>query len=153
MKFRRSSHSVYDCQYHVVWVTKYRKRALREEHERDECEKVLRRSALEYGMEIMEIDVDVDHVHLHIQIPPQTSVGKAVDILKSISARWMFKRFQYLRKILWAGELWGASYFVRSIGDGVTADAVRKYILDHAFKALEPAQAELFPKVRVKAKR
>ena len=104
-------------------------------------------------MNILHIEVDVDHVHIHVEIPPQRSVGEAIGILKSISARWMFKRFQYLRRIQWAGELWGASYFVRSIGDGVTAAAVKKYILSHAYKALEPAQAELFPEKSLKGKR
>ncbi len=98
MKFHRSSHAVYDCQYHIVWATKYRRRVLREEHERVECVKVLRRAALEYGMNILHVEVDVDHVHIHIEIGPQRSVGDAVGILKSISARWMFKRFQYLKR-------------------------------------------------------
>ena len=112
----------------------------------EECEKLLRRSAQEYGMEIIAAEVDVDHVHLYLQIPPQRAVGRAVGILKSISARMMFKRFPYLKRKLWAGELWEESYFVRSIGEGVTAEMVKRYIETHSDKAVEPVQAELFPK-------
>jgi putative transposase len=153
MGFFRSSHAVFECQYHVVWATKYRKRALKEPHEREFCEQVLRRAAAEYGMHIETIEVDVDHVHIYIFIPPQRSVGSAVRILKSISARLMFKRFQYLKRMLWGGNLWGASYFVRTVGEGVTAAMVRRYIQDHADKGLEPAQGDLFPSREFKSKK
>lgn len=96
-------------------------------------------------MWVQEIEVDPNHVHLQIEIPPQRSVGSAVRILKSISARLVFKKFGYLKKKLWAGELWGDGYFVRTVGDEVTAAIVRRYIQDHATEGLEPAQRELFP--------
>ena len=145
MSFRRSSHAVFECQYHVIWVTKYRKRVMTLPHEREYCEQVLRRAAAEYGMSILAVEVDEDHVHLYIEIPPQRSVGRGVGILKSVSARLMFKRFGYFRRKLWAGELWGDSYFARTVGEGVTAAIVRRYIDEHAEKGLEPAQGELFP--------
>ena len=152
MGFHRSSHSIFECQYHVVWATKYRKRVLTLPHEREFCEQVLRRTAAEFGMNILSLEVDEDHVHLHIEIPPQRSVGKGIGILKSVSARLMFKRFNYLRKKLWGGEFWGDSYFARTVGDGVTAAMVKRYILNHAEKGLESAQGELFPSV-VKSKK
>ncbi len=140
----RSSHSVFDCRYHLVWTTKYRKRVLLNEQERVDCEGVLRRAAREYGMGIEALEVDVDHVHTYIQIPPQRSVGRAVGILKSVSARFMFKRYPYLKRKLWAGELWGDGYFARTVGDGVTAAMVKLYIEQHADKGLGTAQGELF---------
>ena len=152
MSFHRSSHSVFECQYHVVWATKYRKRVMTLPHEREYCEQVLRRAATEYGMNIQSIEVDEDHAHLYIEIPPQRSVGRGVGILKSVSARLMFRRFSYFRRKLWGGELWGDSYFVRTVGEGVTAAMVRRYIADHADKGLEPAQGELFPREEVKPK-
>ncbi len=108
---------------------------------------------MEYGMNIQAIEVDEYHVHVYIEIPPQRSVGSAVGILKSVSARMMFKRFSYLKRKLWAGEFWGDSYFVRTVGDGVTAAMVKKYISDHAEKGLAPAQGELFPKTVTKRKK
>ena len=153
MKLHRSSHSVFQCIYHIVWSTKYRKRALSESWQRDFCKNVIIKAASEFGMWIHEIEVDSDHVHLQIEVPPQRSVGSAVRILKSVSARIMFKRFGYLKKKLWAGELWGDGYFVRTVGDEVTAALVRRYIENHADKGLEPAQGELFPKGKVKQKR
>ena len=147
--FRRTSHAVYDCKYHLIWPVKYRKRALRHEHEREECAKLLRRIGEEYGMEVEAVEVDEDHVHLHAVIPPQRSVGRAVGIFKSLSARKMFKRFPHLKRMLWSGELWADGYCVRSVGEGVTAAMVRRYIESHAERASDPVQAELFPKGKV----
>jgi len=64
-----------------------------------------------------------------------------------------FRRFQYLKRKLWGGNLWGASYFVRTVGEGVTAAMVRRYIRDHAEKGLEPAQGELFAADEFKSKK
>ena len=153
MKFHRSSHSVFQCLYHIVWSTKYRKRALTEEYQREFCEAVIRRAATEYGMWIHSIEVDSDHVHIQIEVPPQRSVGSAVRVLKSISARLVFRKFGGLKKKLWAGELWGDGYFVRTVGDEVTAAIVKRYIDAHAEKGLEPAQGELFAASRTKPKR
>ena len=120
-------------------------------HEKDYCEQLLRRTAVEYGMNIISVEVDDDHVHVYIEIPPQRSVGEAVRILKSVSARLMFKRFDYFKRKLWSGKLWGASYFARTVGEGVTAAMVRRYIEEHADKGLESAQGELFPKEESKS--
>ena len=144
--FKRSSHAVFDCRYHLIWTVKYRKRALKHQHEREECEELLRRVGREYGMEVDAVSVDEDHVHVSIEIPPQRSVGRAVGILKSISARKMFKRFPYLKRQLWAGELWSDGYFARTTGEGVTAAVVKRYIESHEERALGPVQPELFTK-------
>ena len=105
-------------------------------------------------MDLKAVEVDLDHVHLYIGLPPQRAVGSAVRILKSISARKMFVRFPYLKRKLWAGELWGDGYFVRTIGEGVTAEMVNRYIEQHGAKeALRAAQGELFPKEKARAKR
>jgi len=153
MGFHRSSHAVWECKYHLVWSTKYRKKALISEYERDECKKVLRRAAEQFGMNMLSVEVDIDHIHLYIEIPPQRSVGSAVGVLKSVSAIHMFKKFPGLKKKLWAGNLWEASYFVRSVGEGVTADMVKKYIEHHAEHAQTSVQVELFPKGKSGTKR
>ena len=121
--------------------------------QRSYCEEVIKRAAQEYGMWIHAIEVDLNHVHLEIEIPPQRSVGSAVRILKSISARLVFKKFPYFKKKLWAGELWNDGYFVRTVGDEVTASIVKRYIDEHAIRGLEPVQGELFPLGKSKPRR
>ena len=104
-------------------------------------------------MLILSCEIDPDHVHVYMEIPPQRAVGSAVRIMKSISARVMFKRFPYLKNKFWSGELWGDGYFARTVGEGVNAEIIRRYIERHADKGLEPAQGELFPKGKVRPKR
>lgn len=67
MSFRRSSHSAFECQHHVVWTTKYRNRVMTLGSERDYCAEVLRRAASGYEMWIEGLEVDEDHVHLYLE--------------------------------------------------------------------------------------
>ena len=144
---RRSSHAVFDCRYHLVWATKRRRRALREPHERQYCARLLRRVAEKYDMDVLGMEVDEDHVHLYVAIPPQQSVGSAVGKFKSLSARHLVKRFPYLRRHFFDGPVWSPSYFVRTIGEGVTAETVSRYIETHEERAeLGSVQEELFAK-------
>ncbi len=84
--------------------------------------------AARYGMEIDTLEVMPDHVHLFLSAPPKYSPSRVVQIIKSISARELFRCHPELRKQLWGGELWSDGYFVRSVGDEVTATVIRRYI-------------------------
>ena len=127
MGIRRAKHAVYDLKYHLAWIPKYRKHILGKEVS-DYLREVFRQIAEEYGFGIDTLEVMEDHVHIFVEAPPKYSPAQVVQIMKSISAREVFKRFPKLRKELWAGELWNDGYFVRSVGDKVTADIIRKYI-------------------------
>jgi putative transposase len=81
-----------------------------------------------YELEIDTLEVMSDHVHMFLIVPPKYSPSNVVQILKSVSARELFSRHAELREELWGGELWSDGYFVRSIGDEVTADVIRWYI-------------------------
>ena len=127
MGIRRTQHAVYDLKYHLVWIPKYRKRVLGGEIS-EFVKEVFGRIAEEYGLCIDTMEVMEDHVHVFVEAPPRYSPAEVVQILKSISAREVFKKFPKLRKQLWAGELWSDGYFARSVGDKVTAEIIRKYI-------------------------
>ncbi len=127
MGIRRTKHAVYDLKYHLVWIPKYRKQILGGEVS-VYLKEVFGRIAEEYGFRIDTMEVVEDHVHIFVEALPKYSPAEIVQIMKSISAREVFKKFPKLRKLLWAGELWNDGYFVRSVGDEVTADIIRKYI-------------------------
>ena len=127
MGIRRTKHAVYDLKYHVVWIPKYRKDILDKEVS-DYLKATFNKIAEGYGFRIDTMEVMEDHVHIFVEVPPRYSPAQVVQIMKSISAREVFKVFPDLRKQLWAGELWNDGYFVRSVGDKVTADVIRKYI-------------------------
>ena len=127
MGIRKTKHAVYDLKYHLVWIPKYRKDILDKEVS-EYLKSTFNKIAEEYGFRIDTMEVMGDHVHIFIEVPPKYSPARVVQIMKSISAREIFKKFPELRKQLWAGELWNDGYFVRSVGDEVTADIIRKYI-------------------------
>jgi putative transposase len=124
---KRTSHAVYDLKYHMVWVPKYRKMILG-----GELAKRLKMSfeqiSERYEFEIDTMEVKDDHVHLFLSAPPRYSPAEIVQIIKSISAKMVFKQFPEVKKELWGGEFWSDGYFVRSVGDKVTSEVIRRYI-------------------------
>jgi len=122
-----SAHAVYDLKYHLVWTPKYRGELLIGEVA-EATREILDAIAEAYDMEIDTLEVMEDHVHVFLSCPPRYSPARVMQILKSVSAREFYTRFSWLRRKLWGGELWGDGYFVRSVGDQVTAEIIRRYI-------------------------
>ena len=127
MGIRSTKSAVYDLKYHLVWVPKYRKNIFDNELKKF-VKEIFQQIADEYEFSIDTMEVMEDHVHVFIEAPPRYSQSEIVQILKSISAREVFRKYPKLSKQLWAHELWNDGYFVRSVGDKVTADIIRKYI-------------------------
>lgn len=143
MVIKRTSHAVYDTKYHLVWAPKYRKWIVREDI-RQRAAELLREIADNFQFEIEEMEVAKDHVHLFLNFPPRYAIAKVVGILKSISASELFKEFPELRRQLWGGEFWEDGYFVRTVGDQVTAEVVKRYIQYHRHDERDGGQLNLF---------
>jgi putative transposase len=143
MVIKRTSHAVYDTKYHLVWAPKYRKWLVREDI-RQRAAELLREIADNFQFEIEEMEVAKDHVHLFLNFPPRYAIAKVVGILKSISASEPFKEFPELRRQLWGGEFWEDGYFVRTVGDQVTAEVVKRYIQYHRHDERDGGQLDLF---------
>jgi putative transposase len=124
---KRTSHAVYDLKYHMVWVPKYRKMILRGELAK-KVKTTFQEICERYEFEIDTMEVKDDHIHLFLSAPPRYSPARVVQIIKSISAKMVFKQFPEVKKQLWGGEFWGDGYFVRSVGDKVTSEVIRRYI-------------------------
>ena len=132
---KRTSHAVYDLKYHFVWIPKYRKMVLKEPIAK-RVEQVFREIAEIYGFEIETMAVVEDHVHIFLSAPPKYTPGDIVRILGSRSAKAVFKEFPQVRRELGAGEFWSDGYFVRSVGDQVTTEIIKRYIEYHNTKQL-----------------
>jgi putative transposase len=143
MAIKRTSHAVYDTSYHLVWCPKYRKKIFKRGDVRERAEQLIHEISEEYGFEIVEIEVAIEHVHILLSFPPKRSIGEVVRIIKSNSARELFREFPSLKRRLWAGELWEDGYFVRTVGDRMTRDVIKKYIQHHRDLAQGPAQLDL----------
>lgn len=143
MAIRRTSHAVYDTRYHLVWAPKYRKWILKGDLRKfvEECFKEI---AQLNEFEIEALEVAEDHVHIFLGFPPRYSISQVVQRLKGNSARRIFQVFPEVKKELWGGEFWEDGYFARTVGDKVTKDIIKKYIVYHRHKEKLPQQLQLF---------
>lgn len=124
---KRTSHAVYDLKYHLVWVPKYRKMVLKGRIA-ERLQEIFQGIAERYEFEIDSMGVMEDHIHVFLSAPPRYAPAEIVQIMKSISAKMIFQEFPQVKEQLWGGELWNDGYFVRSTGDKVTSEVIRKYI-------------------------
>lgn len=144
MGIRATKHAVYELKYHLVWVPKFRAKIMGGEV-RQYLKVVFQQIADEYEFQIDTMEVMDDHVQVFIEAPPRYAPAQVVQILKSISAREVFKKFPKMRRAKWSGMIWGDGYFVGSVGDKVTADVIRKYI-QYQKQEETPSQLKMFEK-------
>lgn len=121
------SHNVTVLIYHLVFPAKYR-RAVFDEHVdsvlRDVCLDIEKR----YQMKFLEIGTDKDHVHFLVQSVPTYSVTKIVTMIKSLTAREIFRRCPQVKKQLWGGEFWTDGYFASTVGKHGNEDVIVRYV-------------------------
>ena len=143
MELKRTSHAVYDTKYHLVWTPKYRKWILKGEV-RTRVQEIFEEISKSHEFEIDTLEVAKEHVHIFLSFPPRYSISRVVGMLKSISASVIFKEYPEVKQELWGGEFWEDGYFVRTVGDNVTAEVIRKYIKYHREQEKTPNQLDLF---------
>lgn len=142
MVIKRTSHAVYDTSYHLVWCPKYRKKLFEREEVKERAAQLIREISEEYGFDVVEMEIAIEHVHILLSFPPRYSIGDVVRIIKSITARQLFREFPMLKHKLWSGELWEDGYFARTVGDRMTREVVEQYIEHHRNITQGPAQLE-----------
>ena len=124
---KKGFHCAYQTHYHIVFPVKYRKALLSKEVEQ-ELIKITKGIEIRYEIEMEKLGADNDHIHLLCSFHPKYSIGKVVKIIKSITAKQIFKTFPEIKKDLWGGELWSDGYYVATIGEAGNWDIVIKYI-------------------------
>jgi putative transposase len=113
---KKASHCAYDIHYHLVIVMKYCKKILiKEDYIKYLCSLVYE-IAERYEFDVEELGSDGDHVHILVGSPHRYSPSRVMQIIKSITARMVFKQFPDLKRQLWGGELWSDGGFVGVIG-------------------------------------
>ena len=134
------SHTKWESKYHIVWIPKYRKKALFKEL-RQELGPVLRELAWQRECEIEEGHLMVDHVHILISIPPKHAVSQVVGYLKGKSAIWVARH--YGRKRNFSGQhFWARGYYVSTVGRDEAA--IREYIRQQEAEDRRQDQLRLF---------
>lgn len=120
-------HNVSILLYHLVCPTKYRRAVITEkvdEKLKEICEEI----SLRYEIEFLEIGTDSDHVHFLVQSVPTYSPTKIVRIIKSITAKEIFRQIPEVKKQLWGGEFWSDGYYISTVGAHSSEEAVKQYV-------------------------
>jgi putative transposase len=118
---------VYNCNYHVVFTTKYRKKVLTPQIEK-RLKELIQHIAIEKGFEVAMVEVgEQDHVHIFASAHPKIAPSYIVKMIKGITARKLLLEFPHLKKELWKGHLWNPSYYIETIGS-ISENVIKKYI-------------------------
>lgn len=126
-KFIHKNHNVSVLMYHIVCPAKYRRTVFSNEVEiklKEICGEIQKR----YEIEFLEIGSDNDHVHFLVQSVPIYSPKQLVQIIKSHTAREIFKQCPQVKKYLWGGKFWSEGYFVSTVGAHQTEDMIKNYV-------------------------
>ena len=144
--YLHKSHNVTVLMYHLVFPAKYRRVVFDED-----VDQVLKLVCLEierrYELKFLEIGTDKDHVHFLVQSVPTYPVTRIVTLLKSLTAREIFKRCPQVKKKLWGGEFWSDGYFASTVGRHGDENMIAKYVKNQGneySKLHENRQAGLF---------
>ncbi|MDN6275548.1 MULTISPECIES: IS200/IS605 family transposase [Psychrobacter] len=122
----KNRHSAYNLHVHLVFITKYRKKVLADNH-LQYFKEVVAEICKDFGAELKECNGEGDHVHMLIQYPPTVQLSKMVNNLKSVTSRRMRANFIDLRAAYNKPVLWSRSYFAGSCG-GAPLEIIKQYI-------------------------
>lgn len=121
------SHNVSKLMYHYVLPAKYR-RIVFDEHVDEVLKDICLEISKRYPIYFLEIGTDKDHVHFLIQSVPKYSPSEIVRIVKSITAREIFKECPEVKKKLWGGEFWSDGFYVATVSDHGNEDVIANYV-------------------------
>ena len=126
--YKSLSHTKWECKYHVVFIPKYRKKAIYGEIRRHLGD-ALRRLAEQRESRIEEGHLLPDHVHMMISIPPKYSVSQVIGYMKGKSAIHIARTFAGRKRNFVGQHFWARGYFVSTVGRDETV--IREYIQQH----------------------
>ena len=129
MDSKSISHTKWKCQYHIIFIPKYRKKQLYGRLKEDVRE-VIKVLCKYKDVEIVEGAVCPDHVHLCVCIPPKLSVSQFMGYLKGKSALMIFDKHPELGS-KFNKSFWARGYYVATVGN-ITEDAIKKYIQEQS---------------------
>jgi putative transposase len=128
------SHTKWECKYHIVFIPKYRKKALYGAL-RQQLGDLLRQLAMQRESRIEEGHLMRDHVHMLVSIPPKYSVSQVVGYLKGKSAIHIARTFMGKPRNFTGESFWARGYFVSTVGRD--EQEIREYIKSKTKKTSE----------------
>ena len=127
MRLHRAAHTVYKTQYHIVWVTRFRRKILVPGVQRYLRVKLEEVRKWYPDWEYVAIGMEVDHVHVHMVIPPKYAVSWVVGTIKQNTSRALSEKFAFLKQVYWDEDgIWTKGYFVSTVG--INEGIIRRYV-------------------------
>ena len=126
MKLDSNNHSVFLMYYHLVLVTKYRRKVI-DKTISYRLREIFDYIAVNYNISVIEWNDDRDHIHILFKAQPNSELSKFINAYKSASSRLIKKEYPKIREKLWKDYFWSRSFFLITTG-GVTIDIIREYI-------------------------
>jgi len=123
--YNRSSYAVYRCEYHFVWVPKYRYHVLVKDV-KPRLKEILVELCNWLDITIIEGAIRSDHVHMYLSVPPKHGPSHVMKILKGKSAERLREEFPELRRKYWGMHIWARGYFVSTVG--VDREIIKQYV-------------------------
>jgi len=131
MEYRYGSHTVFNIEYHFVWVTKYRYKVLTEEVAL-RVRELVRQTCECFEIQIIKGVVSKDHIHIFVSAPPTMAPSEIMRRIKGRTSSKLFSEFPHLRKRFWGRHFWARGFFCASSGQ-VTDEMIKTY-LEHHFE-------------------
>ena len=135
------AHSRWECKYHVVWIPKYRRKALYGQLRRY-LGQIFRDLASRRESEVLEGHMMVDHVHMLISIPPKYAVANVIGFIKGKSAIHIARNYLGHRRNFTGQKFWSRGYHVSTVGRD--EQTVREYIREQESEDRRIEQLNMF---------
>ena len=133
MKNKKTKHSVYNLNYHIIFVTKYRHNVIADKVE-EFVKAKLEELCILYGWELISMELMPDHIHIFVTTEPKIAPLAIASTLKSILTVEVFKHFPKLKKkYFWGSGLFSRGCYYGSAGT-VSAANIKKYIEEQKLK-------------------
>jgi len=138
MDYRHGSHTVFQIEYHFVWVTKYWYKVLTGEVA-DRVRALVRETCEAFEIRIISGVVSKDHVHILVSSPPTIAPSEIMRRIKGRTSSKLFEEYSHLKKRYWGRYFWARGYFCATVGQ-VTKEMIEQYLENH----FEPRENDNF---------
>ena len=146
MEHIRKKHNVSLIIYHLVCPAKYRRKIFSTSVS-NTLKQVCIELGIKYEIEFLEIGTDEDHVHFLIQTIPARSISDTVKIIKSITAKQIYKQHPEVKEFLWGGNIWTMGYYINTVGQYGNLKMLQNYVKNQGipeYNQLHTQQPSLF---------
>lgn len=136
MRYSSTGNAVFKLCYHLVVVTKYRRKILSRDMI-DDINILVNNILIKNQCNLLELNGEEDHIHLLFETIPTTNITKIINSIKTVSSRILRKKYNLPSLKRNKNVLWSPSYFICSCGE-VKIEILKRYIENQNNKFTPP---------------